>query len=109
MFSTAQKFRGKYLNVNGPEELTLSVSRVFISGKQPFEVLIKRNDGKDSGLMVIQRIVVDITDPGTCQGQNVGRHGEPGNDIEEFQQKRIKDMSMKISGNQAKIDVKEFR
>ena len=58
MLSTAQKFRGKYFNVNGPEELTLSVTRVFISGKQPFEVLIKRNDGKDSGLMVIQRATI---------------------------------------------------
>ena len=109
MFTTAQKFRGKYDNFNGQGDLTLSVSRVFISGKQPFEVLIKRNDGKSSGPTVIQRIVVDIIEPGTCQGQNVGRHGEPGNDIQQFQQLRIKDMCMKIDRNQAKIDVKEFR
>ena len=109
MFSAAQKFRGKYDDHNGQGDLTVSVTRVFISGIQPFEVLIKRNDGKGFGPKVIQRIVVDLTHPGTCQGQNVGRHGELGDDIRQFQQLRIKDMSMRIDRCQATIEVNEFR
>ena len=96
MFSIAQRIIGRYIECNGETkaegDLTVSITRVY-NGKDPFEVLMKRKYEDSKGPAVIQRIVLDVVKPNVSQGQNIGRHGEPGT-METFTDKKIKDCAL---------------
>ena len=107
MFSSSQRIVGRYVETNGHGDVTISLTQVY-NGKQPIEVLIKRKYDDTKGPAVIQRVVVDLVEPNVCQGQNVGRHGEPGT-METFTDKRIKDCILKFEKNYLKVFLREFK
>ena len=108
MFSSAQRIAaGRYSDSQGERDITVSLTRVY-NGTEPFEVLIKRRDDLTKGPVVIQRVVVDIIEPNVCQGQNIGRHGEPGL-LETFTDMKIKNCLLKFDRNHLKVYFKEFK
>ena len=111
MFSITQRIIGRYIECNGQTkvegDLTVSITRVY-NGKDPFEVLIKRKYEDSKGPAVIQRIVLDVVKPNVSQGQNIGRHGEPGT-METFTDKKIKDCALKCDRNDIKVYIQEFK
>ena len=107
MFSQAKKLVGRYEETKGQGDLTVSVTRLY-GGRDPFEVLLRRRFNDSEGLRVVQRVVVDHVETGLCQGQNLGIHGEPGL-LSTFNDKKIKDMSLRFGRDETKVDIKEFR
>ena len=107
MLSIAQRIVGRYVETNGQGDMTISITKVY-NGIQPFEVLIKRKYDDIRGPAVIQRVVVDLVEPNVCQGQNIGRHGEPGS-METFTDKKIKDCILKLDSNQHTVVFKEYK
>ncbi len=109
MFSVAQRIIGRYTDPKGEAEgdVTVSITRVY-NGKEPFEVLIKRKFDDSKGPAVIQRVVVDNVKPNVSQGQNIGRHGEPGI-METFTNLKIKDCALKLDRNIIKVYIQEFK
>ena len=108
MFSQGRQLIGRYEEVHGTGDLTVSMQEVY-GGRNPFEILIKiKKDVKDSGPCVIQRVVVDNVAPNVVQGENIGKHGETGQ-METFTQPRIKNVVASFAKNKTKIEIKEFR
>ena len=110
MFSIAQRIIGRYIEsgeTKAEGDLTVSITRVY-NGKDPFEILIKRKYEDTRGPAVIHRVILDVVKPNVSQGQNIGRHGEPGT-METFTDKKIKDCALKVDQNHIKVYIQEFK
>ena len=108
MFSQGRQLIGRYEEVQGNGDLTVSMQEVY-GGRNPFEILIKiKKDVKDCGPCVIQLVGVDNVAPNGVQGENIGKHGEMGQ-IETFTEPRIKNVVASFAKNKTKIEIKEFR
>lgn len=109
MSNQAQKVIGRYEEIGGNGDLTVSVTKIY-GGSDPYEVLIKRKFRDSEGPRVIHRVVLDRTGPGVSQGANVGLHGEPGV-LDTFTDKKIKEIVFEVlpDPDKVKLTVKEFR
>ena len=109
MYNQAQKVIGKYEEIGGKGDLTVSVTKTY-GGNDPYEILIKRKFQDSDGPRVIHRVVLDRTWTGVSQGANLGLHGEPGV-LDTFTDKKIKEMVFRVLPDFDKVEllVREFR